>query len=445
MSFGAKELEGMFSRTGGAGEGDEEAAVFVPKLDKAKKQGRLRAGVTPKWAREGGEDEDGRDSSVAMGTEPVVFNVSAAPGAGGNSTAPVRAPAIVPDRRLALAQCKPTAATTTSTDIPTEEDTGPRRRRIYQAEVIVETQPVPAVEAHETTLASAFTQAVAQKEKEYSDEEEEEKGEVEVAAPVRRRVVAQEVEVLARAASEEDEEQTGSSEYETDTDSEEEEEAVPELPKPVFIPRAQRQMQQAQHEREMEEARHKQVTREKEQQKVSRAMAAESIRRGDTMTNADDGNDSDAGCPDDTDDTNLERALEEWQLRELERLQRDVDERSTEITVEQDLLARRNMTDEQVIALRREERAAEAEAAVKAGGNGSSSSGTTEEKSTKNYHKGAFFVDDDAIAAGGANNPLRRDLTGMTQSEATFSKGVKTHGGLKDAKLRTGSGKYQAQ
>jgi hypothetical protein len=395
--FGSKEIIGMFGAGSGAGEG-EELLTFQPKRDTSKKQSRLRVGVVPKWAKNEEDEEEENDGlkNFAPSSSSIEYNTSEDTE---QSQTQIKTPA---DRRLALTNNHKIAA-----------DGAPRRRRVYEAEVVMEPQDDRKPTSHELDNNSN------------------------AAAPelIRRRIAP--AQVIQEPTKAQSEEEVSSSEYETDTDaSSSEEEPVVELPKPVFISRAQRELKQAENERHAADQHHKEVTRKKEQQQVSRAMVAESIRRNDQLINADEGNNSDAEIPDDTDNVNLAAEREAWEMRELERLQRDINERVSDLDSQSDLQARRLMSDEQVEALQDAER-------VRGGENSDNDDEKyiSNDSKKKSYHKGAFYMDDDSLST---SDPRRRDFSGMTTSEATFLKGVsKTN--LKDAKFRTSSGKFSSQ
>ena len=410
--FGANDLRGLLggenepSTSSGLG-----ARAFQPRVDATKKVSRLRAGVTPKWAAGAGDEAEsaaaaaaivvagtGAGSVSARGGEEeyeeiveVVIDRSRSSGRPQASEAPARvAASAVVDRRLRLAVASSAAAGSAGGE--GGGDVAPRRRRIYEAEVIVEAStssalpkpvdaPLPA--AHTDEELSAADALAARRARARLAEQEREHT---VAASWERRPsAAQKGSVTALASSSGSE----SSEYETDTDDDdgEEEEAVQNAPRPVFVPRAQREAAFAAKAAEEEHQQERERARKKQQQQISRQMVAEGLKRADAVVVQED-NEEDFGLPDDTDGVDPEAEYEEWELRELTRLQIGV-ERRKELTAEaEELLRRRQRTDQEVEQELKEERAAEAAA------------GTALSKKPSHTKTGVFYIDESSVAAG---------------------------------------------
>jgi microfibrillar-associated protein 1 len=400
--FEDKALMGMFQ----VGENkSEKTASFEPKFDPSKKQGRLRAGVAPSWSKNtnevGDEDEDEEYEETQHIRRPKQKAALTSVSQSGNQ--PV-------DRRLAL------VARQANTYGDDGETAAPRRRRIYDAEIVEE----------DTNKQSTKNERLSTN---HDRDSEEERLRIRRAQAQRSRNQNKDIEEVMKK---EESEFVSESEYETDTDSSDEEEDAVDLPKPVFISRKQRQEIQEAKETEAEAIRHKEISRKKAQQQVSRSMVAESIKRNDTIVET-DGNDSDVGLPDDTDGIDQESEYEEWQIRELKRLQRDIEARKIDIQEENNVQARRAMTDEEVTRLKALEAATES---FHDNDNGSKTSVST---SSKRYHKGAFFMDNLE-----ENDVRNRDFSGMTSTELAFHNATMKNGRVKNSNLKKGTINYEA-
>jgi microfibrillar-associated protein 1 len=193
-----------------------------------------------------------------------------------------------------------------------------------------------------------------------------------------------------------EEESSGSSEYETESEEEsEEEEEGHTMLKPLFVPRARRDTIRTQEEldREKEVARQQELLKKESKKHQTRVMLAESIRRQEELDAKGDVTDmdSDAGLPDDSDETGEEdKEFDAWRVREMARMKREAETREAMMLEAQDLERRRNMTDE--------ERLAE-----------DIRLGKFQEKEKKKwrflqkyYHKGVFYMDDSSLSATGS-------------------------------------------
>jgi len=224
-----------------------------------------------------------------------------------------------------------------------------------------------------------------------------------------------------------------SSEYETDSDSSEEDEQVAAhaAPRPVFVPRVDRDAAYAAKAAEGERLQERERARKKQQQQTSRQMVAEGLRRADTASATHDDNDEDFGLPDDTDGVAPEREFEEWQLRELTRLQIDVERRRAHAAEAAELLRRRQRTDEEVGRELQEGRAT--------AGLDASAHPKPRAKS------GVFYIDEGSLAEGDVRLRDTSGLTGVQASRKSAEEQRKAAAAASAQVLGTASGRRQVK
>jgi len=430
--FGASDLRGLL---GGDNEpsSSSHAGSFLPRVDASKKVSRLRAGVTPKWAADtDNEVAIAKGSAVtgAMeGEDEEVIEAVIDRGSGRPQASEIRAntatsaPAVV-DRRLRLAASSAVATIGTRGD--GEHDTAPRRRRIYEAEVIVEASSDPSAIAAKSA-ASAIPVPHADENMPAADALAARRARAKQAAQERENASTTATATATGAAAGANANAThwgerktavapaaslspsesGSSEYETDSDDEEEEEeAAQKARRPVFVPRAQRDVAYAAKAAEEEQQQERERARKKEQQQTSRQMVAEGLRRADAASVTQEDNEEDHGLPDDTDGVDPDKEYEEWELRELTRMQVDVERRKAIAAEAAELLRRRHRTDAEVEREREiEAERARANASIDARG------------PTKSHARtGVFYIDESSVTEGDVR---LRDTSGLTSSQAS--------------------------
>mmetsp|Transcript_14778 Transcript_14778/g.14968 ORF Transcript_14778/g.14968 Transcript_14778/m.14968 type:complete len:188 (-) Transcript_14778:64-627(-) len=103
--------------------------------------------------------------------------------------------------------------------------------------------------------------------------------------------------------------------------------------------------------------------------------------------------------PDDNDDNDDEEQQmtrrDAWEVRELLRLLRDMDERESEIREREELARRRAMTDEERIA---EDRLGNKQYLKPGSGRHNNANTDKNNHMQRYYHRGAFYMDDDTLA-----------------------------------------------
>jgi microfibrillar-associated protein 1 len=370
---------------------DEKEGTFKPRLDKSKKVTRYFPGKLHDDALEGGEDAAGGYFEQAR-----------------PSSQPME------DRRLARLAAASKADEGDSQSHRPAASSG--RRRIFEAEVIVDEKEDAEDDESIDELDDYFKGKDIQNESEDAiREQDEEEDHLVRRAKIQQRIAlrtddelvdsVKQIEVsrdatLYRAKKEESESE---SEYETDTDeyTDEEEERL----KPVFVPKHKRETIR---EAEMKEEENKLNEKRKEirleeRKAQTRALVADTLHRKEREAElAATDNDSDAGLPDDTDDLDDELEFEAWKVRELARLKRDAEERELAALEKADLLRRRNMTDEERLE---EDRKL-----------GVGAFAEKEKKQwkfmQKYYHKGAFYMDE--ASRGDTQDVRNRDYNEPT-------------------------------
>jgi len=353
-----------------------DSGDFKARIDKTKKILRHRPGQAPAWINQETEGSQSRQSIV---------EVNATVNAGSDS-------------RLA----RLAAASNISTRVAKEDGNDvdpPRRRRVYEAEVIVDTEDIED-DDFEKSIMMGDNDIAKLLEGDDDDDDDNNNNKLEhyhdndddIAARrdrARRKLEEKRNDDLASSvilskdrAPQVDSDSSGD-EY---TDESSEEEAV--IMKPVFIPRDKRQTLTLAEARRIEDEAQQEKNRiaEEARKQQTRTQLAESIKRMDEAKDLDatDG-DSDAGLPDDTDNLDDDMEFENWKLREILRLKRDSEEREKEALEQAEILRRRNMSDEE----RYEEDKRLGKFAEK------------EKKKwkflQKYYHKGVFYMDDDTL------------------------------------------------
>jgi len=177
-------------------------------------------------------------------------------------------------------------------------------------------------------------------------------------------------------------------EYEED---ESEEEEVEDL-RPVFIPKSQRitLLEQQAKLKEEEEKIERQKEYDELKREKTRVKLAESLRKLEEKQVEENQIDSDVGNPDNDETFDEEIEFEAWKVREITRLKRDMEEREVLIQEKEELMRRRNMTDEERMAEDRQLGKLKTLDEIK------------NEKSKwkfmqKYYHKGVFYMDDNSL------------------------------------------------
>jgi microfibrillar-associated protein 1 len=240
------------------------------------------------------------------------------------------------------------------------------------------------------------------------EEEEEEEAIARRRAAIRERLKSLRVEEeAATAAAREEEEEAEEEEEEEDSEYEEESEESEEegagglfaLARPVFIPKGKRELdrdREREEEEEVEKERKAAAARES-RRRETRLMVAEEVRKeaegavgsGGAM----EGYGSDAGAPDDSDRPE-EDALEfeNWRLRELARMKREMEARQAREKDKAEVARRRGMTEAERDA---EDRRLGVGMYAKQGGKGEKAKWKFMQKY---YHKGAFYMDEESVA-----------------------------------------------
>ena len=409
-AFNAKDLQGIF---GSSNDSEEAANDFKPRVDHKQKVSRLRAGVAPKWAElDSLATEDSIVKSGAVIQSEVVQEVHFPDRSRASTSVSDVSPATIisTDRRLKLLSRAP-ALNVTGDIVGPPIDIAPQRRRIYEAEVVIEgslnaTQKT-STHFSQTTITSqenaAPEDAIMARRAQAKAKQQELERERLTDNP--RGVIEQK-----RAESLPSPSGSDSSEYETDTSSEEEIESGQSVARPVFIPKAHREAIHAAEVAHNEILLQRERDRKKQQQQISRQMVAEGLRRAETSDCTAD-NDSDAGLPDDTDGVDPERERDEWELRELRRIQVDIDRSKAEAAEAAEFLRCSQRTDD------------EAESELKLSqeqvGDGC--------QSIQVQHKlkaGVFYVDDNSVK--GIQDVRLRDVKGLTSTQATRQAAIKS-------------------
>lgn len=341
-----------------------------PKIDQSKKITRYFTGKAPVFAGDADESQYNEDRNARQ--ESGV------------------------DRRLARLSktAKPPKDDSEGVDMDKSQ---PRRRRVFEAEVVVDGDDEFLEEMRE--IRHITGNKVLDSDEESTDEmvegdvflqPKEDAGNDESSILERRQRVLQRLaEKKNEAASKEvEEEEEEESEYETDSDEYTDDDEV--ILKPLFVPKHLRETIKEQELKAAEDAKllEKKKVQKENRQKQTRTMVAESLRRMDEMKEVDVTDaDSDAGLPDDMDDPDDVMEFESWKIREIKRLKRDAELREIAEIEKADLLRRRAMTDEERM-----------EEDKKLGLNAPKQ----KEKwkfMQKYYHKGVFYMDNDSMAA----------------------------------------------
>lgn len=357
-----------------------------PKIDPTKKVTRYFPGQKPKF------DEDDEDGSRHFSNIGDLENV------------------VMDSRLLRLG-----LVSSSSTAVSADKDLAPRRRRVFEATVVEESDSdkdsdvprratiddgevldgdaplVQALEKDEDEEDIAARRArIRERMRAQSQRQQEHQHEViaPASSSTTKRVATVPVVVDAALPAKPSNRYESDSEYETDADDTSSSEE--EMMKPIFVPKSKRITIIEESLRQEEERRkvEKEMQRRQEKKLETRQLVADSIRKMEDKAELDmTDTGSDAGVPDDTDDPEDDIEFENWKLREMTRLKRDAALREARMAEKVDLERRRNMTDE--------ERLAEDTAAGK----------FTKEKSSrkflqKYYHKGAFYMDETSIGDG---------------------------------------------
>ena len=273
-AFGVKNMESLMTGDFTSGGKQQVQATFKARVDKSSKVVRHRANVVPKWAEgaEGDEDEQEQEQEQEEAA-PKREGVKAAAAVERDVTSSSSSSSAPVDRRLALANRAKEGG----------GETSGRRRRIHQAEVIIEKQP--EVDEKERQVKEKEMQGVDESVKDGVDTDKE-KDELQ-ARRARARQLAQQREKEQEEAAKEQESGSesesgsgsGSSEYETDTDDEEEDGKAPVI-KPVFLSKSQRENRDQSRLRQEEASELREVQQKKDKKALSRSMVAGKFRGG---------------------------------------------------------------------------------------------------------------------------------------------------------------------
>ena len=242
---------------------------------------------------------------------------------------------------------------------------------------------------------------------EVEDEEEEEEAIARRRAAIRERLKSLRVEEEAATAAakeeveEAEEEEEEDSEYEEESEESEEEGAggLFALARPVFIPKGKRELDRDREREEQEEVEkeRKAAAARESRRRETRLMVAEEVRKESEgavgSEGAMEGYGSDAGAPDDSDRPE-EDALEfeNWRLRELARMKREMEARQARAKDKAEVARRRGMTEAERDA---EDRRLGVGVYAKQGGKGEKAKWKFMQKY---YHKGAFYMDEESVA-----------------------------------------------
>ncbi|EWM27603.1 Micro-fibrillar-associated 1 [Nannochloropsis gaditana] len=259
---------------------------------------------------------------------------------------------------------------------------------------------------HDDTAAD-----VGKKEEEPVEEDEEDEEEEDAIArrraAIRERLKSLRVEEEAATAAAEEEEEEAEEEEEEDSEYEEESEESEEeragglfaLARPVFIPKGKRELDRDREREEQEEVEkeRKAAAARESRRRETRLMVAEEVRKESEgavgSEGAMEGYGSDAGAPDDSDRPE-EDALEfeNWRLRELARMKREMEARQAREKDKAEVARRRGMTEAERDA---EDRRLGVGVYAKQGGKGEKAKWKFMQKY---YHKGAFYMDEESVA-----------------------------------------------
>ena len=320
------------------------------------------------------------------------------------------------------------ASTAAANSIGFVEEGKPRRRRVYEAEVIddkeeIEISTTVHVRRNRTYEAEIIREKpITEEERRIVSKETNSDDEVakrrartlihrsDALSDVTKQppIITTEVSVafirrdLLSSKKEFNIEEEGSSEFETG--SEEEDEVI----KPMFIPKHKRDTLKNQATIELEEELKLQerCLKNDMRQEQTRQMVAESMKRNDERNNLDSTDvDSDAGIPDNLDDVDDEVEFDNWKLREMKRLARDAEEREL-IELERSYIEkRRQMTDEERLEDDRRMGKFDNKEVDK----------SKYKFLQKYYHKGAFYVDEKSLK--GKDDVRVRDYSAPTLAD----------------------------
>ena len=172
--------------------------------------------------------------------------------------------------------------------------------------------------------------------------------------------------------------------------------------KAVFIPKHKRRLVQAEEKKWEEEENKTKREREREQKRMmeSRALVAKQLAVPESSMMEDDVDEEAGGAtntpPNDDDDVEREKERESWELRELERLLKAMDEAEERKRQEEEYNRRRKMTDEE--CLEEDKRVGRYQAP---GANRQAGDQPTKRNFMQRfYHRGAYYMDDSEWAEG---------------------------------------------
>jgi hypothetical protein len=396
------------------------AAKFTARLDPSKKVKRYRPGAKPEWLQQQ-EDSEAAAAAVSMGRGHPSSVASVFDGGIGTTSRRrrgargrrMRAAAVVVSEGVGSGS-ESDSSSSSSDSIGGAAAVAARRARVRASVVSDE----DAAESYATARRRRGRAARLG-----SDSEEDAMalvaegggggGSLPFGAPSLHGVAAAAAPAAAIEGGGENSESDGS--WETDTSEEEEEAAAARggahrfkrrMVKPTFVGKSQRVTLQEQEERSRKAAAATaaHAARAAAREEESRQLVVDEIRKdyeeGDGR--AEMGAALDFNKPDDRDVTDDEEAYEEWMLREMRRLGRELAEREALEAEERETLRRRAMTPSEREAedARLEAAAEKARAAAPRGKRGFLQ---------KYYHKGVFYMDEKSMKDG-AQVKRRRDF-----------------------------------
>lgn len=273
------------------------------------------------------------------------------------------------------------------TEINPQANSEKRKRRIYEAEVIID-EEIP--QTKQEVIDETYDKDIEQ-----SDDDDIAKRRARVREKQSKTFQITQEMTMSKPSSEIVIKKESESEYETDTDaSDDSEEYGVQLLRPVFVPKHHRETikeQQLLLEKQAHaESQNKLHVEEKKQK--ARLEVANSLRKMDEKREMDMAAttevDSDGGLPDDSDDPlHDEVEYQLWRVREIQRLKRESEIYEANLLEQQNLERRKAMTEEEKY---------QEDVLL----------GKFKEKEKKKwkflqkyYHKGVFYMDEDSIAA----------------------------------------------
>lgn len=188
--------------------------------------------------------------------------------------------------------------------------------------------------------------------------------------------------------------------FESTSSSSEDERAV--LTKAVFVPKHKRRLVQPEESKWAEEESRTKREKEREQSRMmeSRALVAKQLAVAESSVVEDDVDEETGGAmnspPNDDDDVDRERERDAWELRELGRLLKAMEELNERQSREDEYNRRRKMTDAECLEEDKTAGRYQAPGANRQPGGQSTKGGFMQ----RFYHRGAYYMDDSEWAEG---------------------------------------------